>query len=40
MILTYFHMDVRVKFFQLVRHTVGLNASQLGQKNETALNFS
>lgn len=36
MFLTYFQVDVRVQFFQLVRHTVSLDASQLGQKEHSS----
>lgn len=28
-VLTYFQVDVRVQFLQLVRHTISLDASQL-----------
>ena len=39
-VLTYFQVEVRVQLFQLVRHTISLDASQLGQKNTAALDFS
>lgn len=39
-ILTYFQVDVRVQFFQLVRHAVSLDAGQLGQKSTASDYFT
>lgn len=38
-ILTYFQVDIWVQFFQLGRHAVSLDASQLGQRNTVVFNL-
>lgn len=38
-ILTYFQVDIWIQFFQLGRHAVSLDASQLGQRNTAVFNL-